>query len=45
LNGNYTAIHYPAQRGFFEFQYAPNREFAPPDDEYVYINHTRFSVR
>ena len=45
LNGNYTAIHYPSQRGFLEFQYAPNREFATAEEQYMYIDHTRISVR
>ena len=45
LNGNYTAIHYPAQRGFLEFQYAANREFATAEEQYMYIDHTRISVR
>ena len=45
LNGNHTTVHYPTQRRFLEFQYAPNREFAPPDEQYMAIDHTRISVR
>jgi hypothetical protein len=43
LNGNYTTVHYPSQRGFQELQFAPTIEFAPPAEQYMYIDHTRVS--
>jgi len=45
LNGDYTTVHYPSQRGFQEFQYAPTLETAPPAVQYMYIDHTHVSMR
>jgi TolB protein len=44
LNGNHTTVHYPSQRGFQEFQFAPTVETAPPAEQYMYIDHTHVSV-
>jgi hypothetical protein len=44
LNGNYENVQFPETRGFTEFQYAPTRQVVPPDDQYLYIDHTRVST-
>jgi hypothetical protein len=45
LNGNHTTVHYPSQRGFQEFQFAPTVETPPPAEQHMYIDHTHVSVR
>jgi Tol biopolymer transport system component len=45
LNGNHATVHYPSQRGFLEFQYAPTLETAPHAEQHMSIDHTRVSVR
>jgi hypothetical protein len=41
----HTTVHYPSERFFVEFQHAPTIEIAPPAEQYMYIDHTRVSVR
>lgn len=44
LNGNQTAVHYPAAR-FIEYQFAPTVQFAGPNERSMFIDHSYVSVR
>jgi hypothetical protein len=42
LNGDYTNVHYPSERGFQEFQHAPTFG-TPPAKQYMFVDHTHVS--
>jgi hypothetical protein len=44
LNGNHTTVTYPPS-AFIEFQYAPTLQYPPPAEQYMYVDHTRISVK
>jgi hypothetical protein len=45
LNGQYTDVRFPDGAGFQQFEFAPTLQEPPPDEQYMYIDHTSISVR
>ena len=44
LNGDYHDVPFPPAKGFVEFQHAPTLHRPPPEQQYMYIDHTYLST-
>lgn len=44
LNGDHRNVHYPSS-SFVEFQFAPTLQNPPPAEQYMYVDHTRLSIK
>ena len=46
LNGDYAGVTFPAHGGGFQqFEFAPTLQNPPPEEQYMYIDHTYVSAR
>jgi hypothetical protein len=46
LNGDHTDVVFPApSTGFEQFEFAPTLQNPPPEEQYMYVDHTTVSIR